>query len=220
MDHPALIGVQNLTKRYGGVVALADMNIEVRRGTIHAVVGENGAGKSTLMKVLAGVVRPDSGTIFVNGETVAIESPSVARRRGIGIVYQELSLFPERSVLANLFVNREPLRGGFVSTRAMEEGSRDMLARLGLNVERLVRCVDQPREGLAAIAAVRRTHLARPDLVLPAAVRADQDRQWACGLRRAWLRLGVRRGRPIGVFGTWMRFSHRYSSVRIRLGHG
>jgi ribose transport system ATP-binding protein len=135
MADPPLVAVSNLTKRYGGVVALADMNIAVRRGTIHAVVGENGAGKSTLMKVLAGVVRPDGGTIALDGETVTIDSPKAARKRGIGIVYQELSLFPERSVLANLFVNREPVRGGFVSTRAMEEASRDMLGRLGLHVD-------------------------------------------------------------------------------------
>jgi ribose transport system ATP-binding protein len=135
MDERPLVAVQDLTKRYGGVVALANMNIAVRPGTIHAVVGENGAGKSTLMKVLAGVVRPDSGTIFLDGEAVTIESPGAARKRGIGIVYQELSLFPQRSVLANLFVNREPLRRGFVSTRAMEEASRDMLARLGLHVD-------------------------------------------------------------------------------------
>ncbi len=69
------------------------------------------------------------------GEAVTIDSPNAARKRGIGIVYQELSLFPERSVLANLFVNREPVRGGLVSTRAMEAASRDMLDRLGLRVD-------------------------------------------------------------------------------------
>ena len=82
----------------------------MRRGDVHAVVGENGAGKSTLMKVLAGVVRPDAGEIEFDGVPVVISSPVVARQHGIGIVYQELSLFPQRSVLANLFVNREPLR--------------------------------------------------------------------------------------------------------------
>jgi ribose transport system ATP-binding protein len=130
-----LISVEHLTKRYGGVVALADMNLEVERGTIHAVVGENGAGKSTLMKVLAGSVRPDSGEISIEGTSASIDTPGAARRQGIGIVYQELSLFPERSVLANLFVNREPTRHGLVSLRAMEDESRDMLDRLGLHVD-------------------------------------------------------------------------------------
>jgi ABC-type sugar transport system ATPase subunit len=135
MTAPPMISVRNLAKRYGGVVALRDMSLAVQRGTIHAVVGENGAGKSTLMKVLAGVVRPDDGVIELEGRPVSIDSPHAARRHGIGMVYQELSLFPERSVLANLFVNREPLRGGLISTREMEARSRGLLRQLGLDVD-------------------------------------------------------------------------------------
>ena len=135
MTAAALISVRNLTKSYGGVVALADMNIAVSPGTIHVVVGENGAGKSTLMKVLAGAVQPDGGTILMDGTPVAITSPAAARAKRIGIVYQELSLFPERSVLANLFVNREPTRGGLVSLTLMEQQCRPVLAALGLEVD-------------------------------------------------------------------------------------
>ncbi len=130
-----MISVRNLAKRYGGVVALEDMSLAVERGTIHAVVGENGAGKSTLMKVLAGVVRPDGGSIEIDGRPVAIGTPNEARLHGVGMVYQELSLFPERSVLANLFVNREPVRHGLVSVSAMERRCRDLLAQLGLDVD-------------------------------------------------------------------------------------
>ncbi len=130
-----LVSVKNLVKRYGGVVALDSMNLEVQRGTVHAVVGENGAGKSTLMKALAGVVRPDSGSIQLDGQIVTIDTPQQARERGIGIVYQELSLFPQRSVLANLFVNHEPTRHGLISSRAMVEQSRDLLDQLGLHVD-------------------------------------------------------------------------------------
>jgi ribose transport system ATP-binding protein len=130
-----LISVRNLTKSYGGVVAMSDMSITVSPGTIHAVVGENGAGKSTLMKVLAGAVQPDAGTILIDGVPVAITSPAVARAKRIGIVYQELSLFPERSVLANLFVNREPTRGGLISLTLMEQRCRPVLASLGLDVD-------------------------------------------------------------------------------------
>ena len=130
-----LIAVQNLTKSYGGVVALEDMSLSVATGTIHAVVGENGAGKSTLMKVLAGAVRPDGGQILLDGAPVSIASPAAARALGIGIVYQELSLFPERSVLANLFVNREPTRAGLISLPAMEARARPVLDALGLDVD-------------------------------------------------------------------------------------
>ena len=136
MAAPApLIDVRHLVKHYGGVVAMADMNLVVQPGQIHAVVGENGAGKSTLMKVLAGAVRPDSGEIVLDGKPINIDSPNVARSHGIGIVYQELSLFPERSVLANLFVNREPTSHGLISLTAMEEQSRPLLDQLGLHVD-------------------------------------------------------------------------------------
>ena len=130
-----LISVSHLVKRYGGVLAMTDMNLTVEPGTIHAIVGENGAGKSTLMKTLAGAVHPDSGSIELDGQPIVIGTPTAAREHGIGIVYQELSLFPERSVLANLFVNREPTRGGLISLRAMEEQSRAVLAQLGLDVD-------------------------------------------------------------------------------------
>ena len=130
-----LVSVNSLVKRYGGVVALDGMSLEVEGGTIHAVVGENGAGKSTLMKILAGVVQQDSGTILFDGQEINFTSPNSARERGIGIVYQELSLFPERSVLANLFVNREPTRYGFISRQLMHERSAAMLEQLGLHVD-------------------------------------------------------------------------------------
>ncbi len=135
MTATPLISVRHLRKAYGGVVALDDMSIDVLPGTIHAIVGENGAGKSTLMKVLAGAVQPGGGTILLNGAPVTITTPAAARALGIGIVYQEMSLFPERSVLANLFVNREPVRAGFVSLTKMEAQSRDILTALGLSVD-------------------------------------------------------------------------------------
>ena len=134
VDTP-LVAVRGLRKRYGGIVAVDGMNLTVRRGDVHAVVGENGAGKSTLMKVLAGVVSPDAGEIEFDGVPVVISSPVVARQHGVGIVYQELSLLPQRSVLANLFVNREPLRRGLISIRAMEERCSDLLDRLGLRFD-------------------------------------------------------------------------------------
>jgi len=160
-----LISVRNLRKQYGGVTALDGLSLDVDRGMIHAVVGENGAGKSTLMKVLAGVVQPDSGQILLEGQEVVMDSPAAARRRGVGIVYQELSLFPQRSVLANLFVNREPLRHGLVSTEAMREMSRELLERLGLRVN-----VDAPvsrlRIGEQQLVELARVLLEEPRLLI------------------------------------------------------
>jgi ABC-type sugar transport system ATPase subunit len=94
------VAISGLRKRYGGVVALDGADLTVERGTIHAVVGENGAGKSTLMKILAGAVRRDGGDLAVDGDPVQAASTKDARQRGIGIVHQELALFPTRPVLA------------------------------------------------------------------------------------------------------------------------
>jgi ribose transport system ATP-binding protein len=129
------VAVSDLSKRYGGVVALDGMNLTVYPGTIHAVVGENGAGKSSLMKILAGVESADSGTISLDGEPVSLGTPKAAQAHRIGIVFQELSLFPDRSVLANLFVNDEPTRMGFISRRLMQRRSAPLLARVGLQLD-------------------------------------------------------------------------------------
>jgi ribose transport system ATP-binding protein len=129
------VEVAGLRKHYGGVVALDGMDLAVARGTIHAIVGENGAGKSTLMKILAGAVQPDAGEVRVAGEIVELDTPAAARRRGIGISYQELSLFPERSILANLYVEHEPTRRGLVDGRAMLRQATPILRRIGLPVD-------------------------------------------------------------------------------------
>ncbi|MEZ2331972.1 sugar ABC transporter ATP-binding protein [Mesorhizobium sp. RCC_202] len=132
MSDSPLISVRNAAKRLGGFVALEDMSLAAERGTIHAVIGESGAGKSTLARVMAGILRPDSGAIEIDGHKIALDNPNAARKRGIAAVLQQSALFPERSVLANLFVNREPLRNGLVSSREMQARSVDLLRQLGL----------------------------------------------------------------------------------------
>jgi ribose transport system ATP-binding protein len=129
---PSAIAVADLRKAYGGIQALAGVDLAIEAGIVHAVVGENGAGKSTLMKVLAGAVHPDSGETRVGGELVHLASPADARALGVGIVYQELSLFPERSVLANLFADHQPTRFGLVDATEMRRRAAPVLARLGL----------------------------------------------------------------------------------------
>jgi ABC-type sugar transport system ATPase subunit len=132
---PAAIAVAGLRKAYGGIQALAGVDLAVEAGVIHAVVGENGAGKSTLMKILAGAVHPDEGEIAIAGETAHLATPADARRRGVGIVYQELSLFPERSILANLFPDEQPTRFGLIDSAAMRRRAAPILSRLGLAVD-------------------------------------------------------------------------------------
>ncbi len=129
---PPAIAVVGLRKAFGGIQALAGVDLAVTAGTVHAVVGENGAGKSTLMKILAGAVDPDDGEIQVGGEVVRLASPADARQLGIGIVYQELSLFPDRSILANLFPDVQPTRFGLVDRQAMRATAAPVMARIGL----------------------------------------------------------------------------------------
>ncbi|TGQ68503.1 sugar ABC transporter ATP-binding protein [Mesorhizobium sp. M00.F.Ca.ET.186.01.1.1] len=132
-DSPILL-VRNAARRFGGTVVLEDMNLVIERGSIHALVGESGAGKSTLIKMLAGIVAPTGGAIEFDGKPAKIDSPNAARKLGIGVVLQQPGLFPERPVLANLFVNREPLHNGLVSRREMEARSRALLRQLGLAI--------------------------------------------------------------------------------------
>ena len=124
-----------MSKRYGGVIAVDDMSLDVEAGTIHALVGENGAGKSTLMKILAGAVQPDSGSIAVDGQPANLQSPQDARELGIGMFYQELSIFAHRSALANLFPYKQPTAYGFISRDKMKRTSSEILNQLGLQVD-------------------------------------------------------------------------------------
>jgi ribose transport system ATP-binding protein len=129
---PPAIAVADLRKAYGGIHALAGVDLAIEAGTVHAVVGENGAGKSTLMKIMAGAVVPDSGDIRIDGAAAEIASPADARRLGVGIVYQELSLFPDRSILANLYPDEQPTRFGLVDSAEMRRRALPVLQRVGL----------------------------------------------------------------------------------------
>ncbi len=126
---------QGLYKSYGGIAALQSVNVRVRESSVHALVGENGAGKSTLVKVLAGATLPDAGTLRLDGKEVRFSSTADAAQHGIAVVSQELNLFPDLDVLANLFPMREPMRGPFVARRQMAEQARPVLDELGLDID-------------------------------------------------------------------------------------
>ncbi|GEM_PF-2625998 len=105
---PALLEMRGITKAFPGVVALRDVDFDLRAGEVHVLVGENGAGKSTLIKILSGVHRADRGMIFLEGREVHIGSPREAQHAGISTVYQELNLIPQLRVDENLFLGQEP----------------------------------------------------------------------------------------------------------------
>jgi general nucleoside transport system ATP-binding protein len=131
------VRLRGIGKRFPGVIANDDINIDVRRGTIHAIVGENGAGKSTLMKILYGVQPPDSGTIEINGQQVALHSPADAIKAGVGMVFQHFMLADNLTVLENVVLGAERLHGIGGEARAEIQRISDSYG-LGIDPDRLV----------------------------------------------------------------------------------
>ncbi|MDQ0935695.1 sugar ABC transporter ATP-binding protein [Streptomyces turgidiscabies] len=126
-----LLALRGIGKSFLGVRVLDGVDLQVRPGEVHAVVGENGAGKSTLMKVVSGVHQPDEGTVEFAGAPRTFRSPREAQKAGIGIVHQELALLPERTVAENVWLGHEPLRRGLVDRRAMLNRTAGLLASIG-----------------------------------------------------------------------------------------
>ncbi len=139
-----LVEMTGITKDFPGVHALADASFELRRGEVHALVGENGAGKSTLMKILAGIYRPDAGVVRVAGREVAVTTPHEAQDLGISIVHQELNLMPHLTVAQNIFIGREP-RGRIpfvVDDAALNRQASGLFERLRLKLDPRIKVSD------------------------------------------------------------------------------
>jgi ribose transport system ATP-binding protein len=129
-----VVSLTNVRKTYGPVVALDDVDLEVLPGEVHCLAGENGAGKSTLIKVLTGAVARDGGGYEVNGRDMGPHpTPAQVREAGVGVVYQELSLLPELSVMDNLLMGRLPHRFGVVSRGRRRAAAQELLDRIGLD---------------------------------------------------------------------------------------
>lgn len=136
MNNEYIIEMKGITKTFPGVVALNNVNIKVRPGTIHAIVGENGAGKSTLMKILSGVHRPDEGEIIFEGKSVKFSNQKQALDMGISMIYQELNMVYDMNVAENIFLGNEPRnKMGFVDYKKMHKDAEQVLAELGLDYD-------------------------------------------------------------------------------------
>jgi simple sugar transport system ATP-binding protein len=133
-DPTDVLRAEHLSKRFGPVTALVDVNLHLMRGEILGLIGDNGAGKSTLLKILCGFQRPDSGRIMLNGEEVTFKSVDHARSLGVDAVYQDLALVNQLSVYHNMFLNRERLRGPLLNNKAMRRVAREYLNEMGVNI--------------------------------------------------------------------------------------
>jgi ribose transport system ATP-binding protein len=130
-----VLQIRNMTKNFGVVAALRDMQLNVRRGRVHTLLGENGAGKSTLMKILAGVYQPTTGDITLDGQAYHPKNPQDASDLGLTIVFQELSLCSNLTVAENILATREPSTAGFINDRALLARARAIVKELQLPID-------------------------------------------------------------------------------------
>ena len=130
-----ILTTKNITKVFPGTVALDDVSFNVYKGKVNVLIGENGAGKSTLMKILAGVEQPTSGKIYLDGKEIRPRSPIEANRHGIGIIYQELNLCANLSVVDNIFLAREMTKSGLVSKKYQRERAKELVGKLEQKID-------------------------------------------------------------------------------------
>jgi inositol transport system ATP-binding protein len=131
-----LLEVSKVSKAFPGVVALDEVTLRLRHGTVHGLIGENGAGKSTLMKIVAGVCAPDAGELRLEGRKLRLDSPRQALACGIAMIHQELNLLPTMSVAENIWIRREPLNAcGFIRQRELRRRTRALLERLAVDLD-------------------------------------------------------------------------------------
>jgi ABC-type sugar transport system ATPase subunit len=129
-----VLRAEHLSKRFGAVTALVDIDLHLAKGEILGLIGDNGAGKSTLLKILCGFHPQDSGRILINGQEVGLKSVDHARSLGIDAVYQDLALINQLSVYHNMFLNRERVRWPLLSNRSMRQAARQYLNEMGVNI--------------------------------------------------------------------------------------
>jgi ABC-type sugar transport system ATPase subunit len=158
----AVIEVRAITKRYGALTALHDVDLEIFPGEIVGLVGDNGAGKSTLIKILSGALHPTSGEVLINGQPASFHSPLDARRQGIETVYQDLALAPDLTVAENLFIGRELKRSGplgllgALDRRGMNRQASEQLQRLRIRIDSVSDRADSLSGGQRQAIAVAR----------------------------------------------------------------
>lgn len=132
-EEKVILRMSGITKRFPGTLALDNVQLVCERGSVHVLLGENGAGKSTLVKVISGLYSKDAGTEWYDGKEVDFANVGESMDAGIGMIHQELSLLPERSIAQNIFAGREIKKGIMVDKKAMVAKSRELLKRLGLD---------------------------------------------------------------------------------------
>lgn len=158
MNDSPLLCLTNISKNFGGVQALSGVNLTARKGEVHAIIGENGAGKSTLMKIIAGALQSDGGTIEFNGKAVEFKDPRAASQLGVAIVYQEPTFFNELSVVENIYLGEElKTPGGSLDWQKMTQGASEALQRLKLPMDILGKPMAELSLGVKQLVLIARS---------------------------------------------------------------
>ena len=163
-----IIELRGICKSFGATRALDQVSFPIKKGSVHALIGENGAGKSTLMKILMGIHQPDRGEVILNGAPVVVPDPIAALSMGLAIVFQEINLCPNLAIRENLYLGRELARNGRLEINAMRERTREVLAEVGLDLS-----PDHPVEKLSP-AQKQMTQIARAILTDPRILILDE----------------------------------------------
>jgi simple sugar transport system ATP-binding protein len=161
-----VLRVEHISKNYGPVTALTDVNLHLGKGEVLGLIGDNGAGKSTLLKIICGFQPPSSGSIFLEGQEVQLKSVDHARSLGIDAVYQDLALVPQLTVFQNMFLNREPTRGMLLNSRKMRKEAREHLDEIGVRLPNINSPVARLSGGQRQAIAVARSVFSNPKILL------------------------------------------------------
>ncbi|MEU0839017.1 ATP-binding cassette domain-containing protein [Streptomyces sp. NPDC005962] len=166
MAAPPLLALRGVSKRFGGVQALMDVDLQIRAGEVVALVGDNGAGKSTLVKVIAGVGPADQGVIEWEGTCVQIRRPHDAQALGIAAVYQDLAMCESLDVVGNLFLGREVSRAGILDEVEMERRARELMHTLSIRIPDVRAPIAILSGGQRQAVAISRSLLGEPKVLL------------------------------------------------------
>ncbi len=166
MEGAPVLALRGISKRFGAVQALTDIELEVSAGQVMALVGDNGAGKSTLVKSVAGVNQPDEGVIEWEGKPVTIHRPQDAQQLGIATVYQDLALCDNLDVVGNLFLGREIKRFGVLDEVEMEKRSRELLNTLSIRIPSVRIPIASLSGGQRQTVAIARSLIGEPKVVI------------------------------------------------------
>jgi ABC-type sugar transport system ATPase subunit len=161
-----VLRVEHVSKRYGAVTALTDINLRLGKGEVLGLIGDNGAGKSTLLKIICGFQPPTSGALYLDGKEISLKSVDHARSLGIDAVYQDLALINQLPVYQNMFLNREPTSGGLLRSRSMRKITRERLDEMGIRIPSVNALVSQLSGGQRQAIAVARSVFSRPKILL------------------------------------------------------